>query len=139
MHRTEQGAVTEMQRLPPTVVRYGLLTIILTSSDIAHCDKNAYLKWAASHAVPLATIDPTEDLSDLLPLKSVISTASVVALGETTHGAGHLSGLLRYAEKVRSQQFRERTPPGKPGWCPRSAGSLEDLIDQLSLRSTTVR
>lgn len=69
------------------LTRCGLLIITLTSSGVAHCDEDAFVKWAASHATPLATVEPTEDFSDLLPLKSAIGTARVVALGENTHGA----------------------------------------------------
>ena len=76
-----------MRRLLATVARFGLPTILLASSGVAHCKEDAFSKWAAAHAVPLATIEPAEDFSDVLPLKSVVGTARVVALGETTHGA----------------------------------------------------
>jgi len=77
-------------RLLATVARYGFLTILLASSGVAHCEEDAFSKWVGAHAVPLATIEPAEDLSDLLSLKSVVGTARVVALGETTHGAHEL-------------------------------------------------
>lgn len=79
--------VTVMRRLLATVARYGLPTILLASSGVAHGEEDAFSTWAAAHAVTLATVEPAEDFSDLLPLKSVVGTARVVALGETTHGA----------------------------------------------------
>jgi len=89
----EEGASTRvrsvMRRFLATAVRYGFGAILLVSvsSGIAHCEEDAFSKWAAAQAIPLATVEPAEDFSDLLPLKSVVGTARVVALGEPTHGA----------------------------------------------------
>jgi erythromycin esterase len=58
----------------------------MLSSTIAHCEESSFTKWAAAHALPVATLD-SADFSDLLPLRSVVGTARVVALGEPTHGA----------------------------------------------------
>jgi erythromycin esterase len=68
------------------VARCALGISLLVSSGIAHCEDDAFSKWAAAHAIPLTTVEPGDDFSDLLPLKSVVGTARVVALGET-HGA----------------------------------------------------
>jgi hypothetical protein len=76
-----------MRRFLATVTRYGFVTILLASSGIAHCEEDAFSRWAAAHAVALTTVEPSEDLSDLLPLKSMIGKARVVALGEPMHGA----------------------------------------------------
>ena len=76
-----------MRRFLATLTRYGFVTILLASSGTAHCEEDAFSKWAAAHAVPLTTVEPSEDLSDLLPLKSMIGKARVVALGEPMHGA----------------------------------------------------
>jgi erythromycin esterase len=76
----DRAIVSIMKRCVP------LGMFLLVSSGIAHCEDDAFSKWAAAHAVPLATVEPGEDFSDLLPLKSVVGTARVVALGET-HGA----------------------------------------------------
>lgn len=68
-------------------VRSGLSSILLVYSAIAHCGEDAFAKWAATHAIPVTTVEPSEDFSDLLPLKSKIGKALVVALGEPMHGA----------------------------------------------------
>lgn len=76
-----------MQRLLATATRHALGILLLVSSGIAHCEDDAFSKWTAAHAVPLATLEPDTDFSDLRALKSVVGDARVVALGETTHGA----------------------------------------------------
>ena len=43
--------------------------------------------WIKQHAIVLKTTDPQASLDDLLPLKALIGTASLVGLGEATHGS----------------------------------------------------
>ncbi|MBV9344592.1 MAG: erythromycin esterase family protein [Gammaproteobacteria bacterium] len=70
-----------------TAAGYGLLAIFLAPCAGARCQEDAFSRWATAHAVALATVEPVSDLSDLLPLKRVVGTSRVVALGEATHGA----------------------------------------------------
>ncbi|GMR68526.1 MULTISPECIES: erythromycin esterase family protein [Bacillus] len=48
---------------------------------------NPIVKWLEEHAKPLKTTNPTASLNDLKPLKDMVGSASIVGLGETTHGA----------------------------------------------------
>jgi len=73
--------------------RIGLTTILLVYSAIAHCGEDAFAKWAAAHALPITTVEPGEDFSDLLPLKPVVGAARVVALGEAMHNTHELLAL----------------------------------------------
>jgi erythromycin esterase len=43
--------------------------------------------WIKQHAILFKTTDPQAPLDDLLPLKPLIGTASLVGLGEETHGS----------------------------------------------------
>src|SRR5438874_4489152 len=52
-------------------------------------DRDARVAWLKQHAIPLRSIDPTdEDFSDLEPLRAAIGDARVVQLGEQSHGDG---------------------------------------------------
>lgn len=42
--------------------------------------------WLKQALVPLSSTSPTDDLSDLEPLRAIIGDARIVALGESTHG-----------------------------------------------------
>jgi erythromycin esterase len=75
------------RRFLTTAARFGLSTILSVCSATAHCGEDAFAKWATAHALPVTTVDAAGDDSDLLPLKSVIGNARVVALGEPIHGA----------------------------------------------------
>ena len=48
---------------------------------------NELQTWIKQQAIPLTTTDPTEPLDDLLPLQQLIGDASLVGLGEATHGS----------------------------------------------------
>lgn len=43
--------------------------------------------WATEHAASLSTVDPTDPLDDLAPLRAAIGEAEIVGLGESVHGA----------------------------------------------------
>ncbi|QUG86950.1 erythromycin esterase family protein [Bacillus nitratireducens] len=48
---------------------------------------NQIVEWLEAHAKPLITTSPTAPLNDLKPLKDMVGSASIVGLGEATHGA----------------------------------------------------
>lgn len=50
-------------------------------------DTNQIAEWLEVHANPLKTTNPTASLNDLKPLKKMVGPASIVGLGEATHGA----------------------------------------------------
>lgn len=43
--------------------------------------------WLDAHAQPLASLDPTADLTDLEPLAAMIGNRRLVGIGEATHGS----------------------------------------------------
>src|ERR1035437_320116 len=49
-------------------------------------DKLEIIKWLKKNSIIISTINPQEDISDLLPLKEIIGSAKLVGLGEATHG-----------------------------------------------------
>ncbi len=51
------------------------------------------LTWLRENAVPLETVHPTADATDLTPLKEVIGNARIVGLGEATHGTSEFFTL----------------------------------------------
>ena len=49
-------------------------------------DDQPVVEWIATHAVRLTTPEPGHGFADMQPLKKVIGSARIVALGEATHG-----------------------------------------------------
>ena len=47
---------------------------------------NPVIRWIQQHAIPLRTTTPGGSSADLAPLKQIVGTASIVGLGEETHG-----------------------------------------------------
>lgn len=62
-------------------------TVGASMPRIALAQRDAFIGWAAAHAIPLRTIEPGGDASDLSPLHALVGTARIVAIGEPTHGA----------------------------------------------------
>src|SRR5258705_4534057 len=56
--------------------------------------------WLRSHAMPLASVEPSADDSDLAPLLPLLANAHVIALGDATHGTHEF-----YAVKQRLIRF----------------------------------
>lgn len=56
-------------------------------SVTAPYNTNQIAGWLEAHAKPLKTTNPNASLNDLKPLKNMVGSASIVGLGEATHGA----------------------------------------------------
>src|SRR5205085_8677731 len=56
--------------------------------------------WLAAHAVPLATTEAVGGVDDLAPLATIAGDASIVGMGDVTHGTHEL-----YTSKLRVLQF----------------------------------
>ena len=60
-----------------------------TQEEAASPPQNPQATWLAEHAIPLRSIDPTdEEFEDLKPLHEVLDGVQIVLLGEQTHGDG---------------------------------------------------
>lgn len=62
-------------------------------------DRENFVRWAKGHAVPLRTLETEGSMADLLPLKPMIGTARVVALGEPAH-------MMQEPHAFRNRLFR---------------------------------
>jgi len=56
--------------------------------------------WLRTHAIPLASVEPSSDDSDLEPLLPLVANAHVIGLGDATHGTHEF-----YAVKQRLIRF----------------------------------
>lgn len=63
-------------------------TVVVTESTVPV--QNDVISSIKSQAKPLKTIDPTQPLDDLQPLKGMIGDARYVGLGENTHGSSEI-------------------------------------------------
>src|SRR3989440_9052092 len=70
-----------------------LLFLLSMSMSLIGCNQapapsktDAVTTWIKLHAIPFNTITPSAPEQDLLPLKQIVGNASIVGLGEATHG-----------------------------------------------------
>ncbi|MFF2154952.1 erythromycin esterase family protein [Paenibacillus chitinolyticus] len=63
-------------------------TVVVTESTKPV--QNDVISSIKSQAKPLKTVDPTQPMDDLQPLKSMIGDARYVGLGESTHGSSEI-------------------------------------------------
>jgi erythromycin esterase len=68
-------------------IALAIATLGACTPRIALGQSGAITTWAVAHAIPLRTIEPGGDASDLVPLHALVGSARVVAIGEPTHGA----------------------------------------------------
>jgi len=69
-----------------------LLLLVCLSTSLIGCGQtrptsSPVLSWIKQHALPLKTTDPRAPLDDLQPLQRIVGSASIVGLGEATHGS----------------------------------------------------
>jgi erythromycin esterase len=61
--------------------------VVPAASAPAQTKDEEFVRWASERAILVSTVDAGGDFTDMLPLKAVVGSARVVALGEPTHGA----------------------------------------------------
>jgi erythromycin esterase len=73
-----------------------LCLLVLMSTGLVGCGQptplpapnlKAVKSWITQSAIPLKTVNPQGPLDDLQPLRQIVGNASIVGLGEATHGA----------------------------------------------------
>jgi erythromycin esterase len=102
-----------MNRSPAAILLVSLLVLLGLSIGLLGCTQPAprlhaqstrpldgLQTWIKQHAIVLKTTDPTASLDDLAPLQQVVGTASIVGLGEDTHGSHEF-----FAMKQRLLEF----------------------------------
>lgn len=78
------------RRIP---LSFCLLVLLSLSAGLIGCNQapppsktDAVTTWIKLHAIPFNTTTPSAPEQDLLPLKQIVGNASIVGLGEATHG-----------------------------------------------------
>jgi len=76
---------------PPRLIRSDKETLTLEQGNTARQAVNrdtliAVKHWIRNNAIPIRTVIPGNGFDDLQPLKKLIGSANIVALGEATHG-----------------------------------------------------
>ena len=81
-----------MRRISFCSVSVCLLLLVCLSTGLIGCGQtqptsSPVLSWIKQQAIPLKTTDPQAPLDDLQPLQQIVGNASIVGLGEATHGS----------------------------------------------------
>jgi erythromycin esterase len=81
-----------MRRKSFCFVSVCLLLLIYLSTSLIGCGQpqptsSPVLSWIKQQALPLKTTDPQAPLDDVRPLQRIVGSASIVGLGEATHGS----------------------------------------------------
>src|SRR5579862_3784282 len=63
-----------------------LLFILLANTTFAQDSSEIVRTWLKQHCVPIKSIKPGNDISDLQFLKPVLKNVELIGLGESTHG-----------------------------------------------------
>jgi erythromycin esterase len=93
------------------IMRYKLLLLILVIFVLGSaCQKQTGinkqdLKWIRANAIPIKTADPSDDHSDLMPLKKLIANRRIVALGEGTHGTSEFFKMKHRITKFLAEEM----------------------------------
>jgi erythromycin esterase len=122
------------------LLRYAVLLLLLLAVACARAQSPGETTWLNQHLSPLQHLGPSTDFADLQPLAPLIAGATVVGLGEATHGSHEFfllkHRLLEYL--VTQQGFTTFAIEADYGW----GEILNDYIqngqgDSLTVHSAT--
>jgi erythromycin esterase len=77
-----------------------LLPLLVILGALPGTAADAPATWLRTHAIPLTSVEPSADDSDLAPLLPLFANARIIALGDATHGTHEF-----YAVKQRLIRF----------------------------------
>jgi erythromycin esterase-like protein len=60
--------------------------VVLTLIPLAPAGTEPVASWIRSHAIPIQTVEPGSGFADLNPVAGIVGNATIVGLGEATHG-----------------------------------------------------
>lgn len=75
------------QLLATTLLCVGAVSSVSAQANNVQRPRDAFVRYAKSHAIPLEAVTPEAEFADLRPVAALIGSARVVALGEPAHGA----------------------------------------------------
>jgi erythromycin esterase len=83
-----EGELTQDGRFIQGVWKEGVFEHPLTLRLVmaSHINTSTITAWVKKHAIPLKTVEAGSGFEDMAPLKQLISSARIVAVGEATHG-----------------------------------------------------
>jgi erythromycin esterase len=80
------ASALSLRSLPDvTAIAAGLIAV--AGPATAQSDIEVVARWAATHSVPVRTVEMAGSTADLAPLAAMVGDARVIAFGEPTHGA----------------------------------------------------
>lgn len=135
--------VPQPRHRPRRLLIAAVIVVALVSGTAAAAPKNdagEVTTWARQNADPVATADPAAPLDDLAPLRRSIGDASIVGLGESTHGATDELTLKHRTVRLLVEQLGFRSIAWEEDWTTgveindyiSSGGDLAELMSSMS-------
>jgi len=120
--RSRNGAVDRPGRLTRLLAATVIVTALSAGTPpaparaAAHGDDGAVTAWARQEARRLATVDPDAPLTDLRHLNRALGDATIVGLGEATHGSAELTGLKHRVLRLLVTELGYRSIAWEEDW-----------------------
>ncbi|MBO2449530.1 erythromycin esterase family protein [Actinomadura barringtoniae] len=94
----------------------GTATATAATAAGASAEPRPVASWITRNATPLSTIDPRAPLTDLAPLRRTIGDATIVGLGESTHGASEEAKLKHRVLRLLVERMGFRSIAWEEDW-----------------------
>lgn len=85
-----------------------ILIIFSTFTEIPTKADNDITKELKKEILPLKTVEPKDDLKDLMPLKEILKDKEIVGMGEATHGTSEFFKMKHRVYKFLVQEMGYR-------------------------------
>jgi erythromycin esterase len=116
MYVSKRHLIRSMRLLTLAVAMTAVSAGVSPAARAEARDDRTVTRWVQRQSTTLTTVDPAAPLTDLRHLRAAAGNATIVGLGEATHGAAEITGLKHRVLRLLVEDLGYRTLAWEEDW-----------------------